>query len=122
MWGHPTPRQGGCRPLDPPRPRGSGRPQCCSPLPACAARAFLGRAALRASALPLARGRGGSLAVPDHLGHGEMAGEVQAVAELSSGDGPLSVRIRPSSLKRDCDRRAMCIGQRSRWTYTRSHA
>ena len=30
----------------------------------------------------------------------------------SSGDGPLSVRIRPSSLKRDCDRRATSTGER----------
>jgi hypothetical protein len=50
--------------------------------------------------------------VSDHLGHGEVAGEVQAVAELSSGDGPLSVRIRPSSLKRDCDRRATSTGEK----------
>jgi hypothetical protein len=41
-----------------------------------------------------------------------MAGEVQAVAKLSSGDGPLSVRIRPSSLKRDCDRRATNTGEK----------
>ena len=33
------------------------------------------------------------------------------VAEISSEDGPLSVRIRPSNLKRDCDRRARDTGE-----------
>jgi len=42
---------GGLPPPGPPAPRGSGRPRCFNSLPACAARAFLGRAALRASAL-----------------------------------------------------------------------
>ena len=36
-------------------------------------------------------------------------GACQAGA-LRSGDGPLSVRVRPSSLKRDCDRRATSTG------------
>ena len=31
---------------------------------------------------------------------------VRVLAGLRSGDGPLSVRVRPSSLKRECDRRA----------------
>ena len=35
-----------------------------------------------------------------------------AAATARSGDGPLSVRVRPSSLKRDCDRRAMSTGER----------
>jgi hypothetical protein len=30
----------------------------------------------------------------------------------SSGDGPLSVRVRPSSLKRDCDRRTTSTGEK----------
>jgi len=34
------------------------------------------------------------------------------LAGLRSGDGPLSVRVRPSSLKRDCDRRATSTGER----------
>ena len=34
----------------------------------------------------------------------------RASAGLRSGDGPLSVRVRPSSLKRDCDRRATSTG------------
>jgi hypothetical protein len=33
------------------------------------------------------------------------AESTRALAELGSGDGPLSVRVRPSSLKHDCDRR-----------------
>jgi hypothetical protein len=32
------------------------------------------------------------------------------LAGLRSGDGPLSVRVRPSSLKRDCDRRTTSTG------------
>ena len=31
--------------------------------------------------------------------------------EPRSGDGPLSVRARPSSLQRDCDRRPTCAGE-----------
>jgi hypothetical protein len=43
------------------------------------------------------------------------AGRIQAksgrvLAGLRSGDGPLSVRVRPSSLKRDCARRATSTG------------
>ena len=34
------------------------------------------------------------------------------LAGLRSGDGPLSIRIRPSSLKRDCDRRTTSTGER----------
>ena len=34
----------------------------------------------------------------------------RVLAGLRSGDGPLSVRVRPSSLKRDCDRRATSTG------------
>jgi hypothetical protein len=34
------------------------------------------------------------------------------VAWLRSGDGPLSVRARPSSIKRDCDRRATSTGEK----------
>ena len=37
--------------------------------------------------------------------YGVVAEGARALAELRSGDGPLSVRIRPSSLKRDCARR-----------------
>jgi hypothetical protein len=33
-------------------------------------------------------------------------------AGLRPGDGPLSVRVRPSSLKRDCDRRATSTGEK----------
>ncbi len=32
--------------------------------------------------------------------------------QLRSGDGPLSVRARPSSIKRDCDRRATSTGEK----------
>ena len=39
-----------------------------------------------------------------------------------SGDGPLSVRARPSSLKHDRDRRATSTGESARRTYTRRHA
>ncbi len=41
----------GLPPPGPPAPMGFGRPRCFTPLPAYAASAFLGRAALRASAL-----------------------------------------------------------------------
>jgi hypothetical protein len=34
------------------------------------------------------------------------------LAGLRSGDGPLSVRARPSSIKRDCDRRTTSTGER----------
>src|SRR5271157_1855361 len=36
----------------------------------------------------------------------------RVVAWLRSGDGPLSVRARPSSIKRDCDRRATNTGEK----------
>ena len=36
----------------------------------------------------------------------------RVLAGLRSGDGPLSVRVRPSSLKRDCDRRTTSTGER----------
>ena len=36
----------------------------------------------------------------------------RVLAGLRSGDSPLSVRARPSSLKRDCDRRATSTGER----------
>ena len=36
----------------------------------------------------------------------------RVVAWLRTGDGPLSVRARPSSLKRDCDRRATSTGEK----------
>ncbi len=35
------------------------------------------------------------------------------VGQLRSGDGPLSVRVRPSSLKRNCDRRTTSTGEKS---------
>lgn len=35
---------------------------------------------------------------------------VKVLAGLRSEDGPLSVRVLPSSLKRDCDRRATSTG------------
>jgi hypothetical protein len=35
---------------------------------------------------------------------GMRAEDARVLAGLRSGDGPLSVRARPSSLKRDCDR------------------
>ena len=34
------------------------------------------------------------------------------LAGLRSGDGPLSIRVRPSSLKHDCDRRTTSTGER----------
>ena len=36
----------------------------------------------------------------------------RVVAWLRSGDGPLSVRARPSSIKRDCDRRTTSTGEK----------
>ena len=45
----------------------------------------------------------------------QMAAEGAGVlAGLRAGDGPLSVRARPSSLKRDCDRRTMSTGGKCR--------
>jgi hypothetical protein len=38
----------------------------------------------------------------------------RVLAGLRSGDGPLSVRVRPSSLKRDCDRGTMSTGEKCR--------
>ena len=38
--------------------------------------------------------------------------EQESGAWLSAGDGPLSVRVRPSSLERDCDRRPTSAGER----------
>ena len=35
--------------------------------------------------------------------------KMKVLAGLGSGDGPLSVRARPSCLKRDCDRRTTSI-------------
>jgi hypothetical protein len=32
--------------------------------------------------------------------------------EVRSGDGPLSVRVRPSNIKHDCDRRTTRTGRR----------
>ena len=43
-----------------------------------------------------------------------MAAEgARVLAGLISGDGPLSVRVRPSSLKRDCGRRTTSTGEKS---------
>ena len=51
-----------------------------------------------------------------------MAAEgARVLAGLISGDGPLSVRVRPSSLKRDRDRRTTSTGESAWSTYTRSH-
>jgi hypothetical protein len=36
----------------------------------------------------------------------------RVLAGLGSGDGPRSIRVRPSSLKRDCDRRTTSIGEK----------
>ncbi len=38
----------------------------------------------------------------------------RVLAGLISGDGPLSVHVRPSSLKRDCDRRTTTTGEKCR--------
>jgi hypothetical protein len=40
-----------------------------------------------------------------------MTAEAKRTGWLRSGDGPLSVRARPSSIKRDCDRRTMSTGR-----------
>ena len=43
------------------------------------------------------------------IGQGEGTQQTEStkvLAALGSGDGPLTVHVRPSSLKRDCDRRA----------------
>ena len=47
------------------------------------------------------------------IGQGEGSQQTEGtkvLAGLRSGDGPLSVRVRPSSLKHDCDRRATSTG------------
>jgi hypothetical protein len=38
--------------------------------------------------------------------------KARTLAGQSAGDGPLSVRVRPSSLKRDCHRRTTSTGER----------
>jgi hypothetical protein len=38
--------------------------------------------------------------------------DARVLAGLRSGDGPLSIRARPSSIKRDCDRRATSTGEK----------
>src|SRR5271165_1228692 len=40
------------------------------------------------------------------------AESARVLAGLRSGDGPRSVRARPSSIKRDCDRRTTSTGER----------
>jgi hypothetical protein len=42
---------------------------------------------------------------------GRRAEDAKVLTGLRSGDGPLSVRARPSSIKRDCDRRATSTGE-----------
>ena len=56
----------------------------------------------------------GLTAFPASGGVGMQAEDARALAGLSSGDGPLSIRVRPSSLKRDCDRRTTSTGEKSR--------
>ena len=51
-----------------------------------------------------------------------MVGKEADKVDVASGDGPLSVRVRPSGLQRDCDRRATSAAEGFRRTYTRSHA
>lgn len=51
-----------------------------------------------------------------------MVGKEADKVDVASGDGPLSVRVRPSGLQRDCDRRATSAVEGFRRTYTRSHA
>ena len=43
---------------------------------------------------------------------GVQAEAARVLAGLRSGDGPLSVRVRPSSLKRNCDRRTTSTGEK----------
>ena len=53
----------------------------------------------------------------DHMAHDDGNGEgAKALTGLRSGDGPLSVRVRPSSLKHDCDRRATSTSEKHRVT------
>src|SRR5262245_26393813 len=47
----------------------------------------------------------------DHLDYEANGEGAKVQTRVRSGDGPLSVRIRPSSLKRDCDRRATSTGE-----------
>ena len=49
------------------------------------------------------------------IGQGEGTQQTEStkvLAALGSGDGPLSVRVRPSSLKHDCTRRATSMGEK----------
>lgn len=47
-------------------------------------------------------------------GEPQRQGRKEALVELRSGNGPLSVRVHPSSPKRDCDRRLTNEGGRCR--------
>ena len=58
----------------------------------------------------------------DHLDHEVNEEDATALTGLRPGDGPLSIRARPSSLKHDCDRRQRAQMESSWSTYTRSHA
>src|ERR1035437_5347894 len=51
-----------------------------------------------------------------------LVGKEAEKVDVASGDDPLSVRVRPSGLQRDCDRRATSAVEGFRRTYTRSHA
>jgi hypothetical protein len=49
---------------------------------------------------------------PDPSGLAALAGKISSLlARLRSGDGPLSLRVRPSSLKHDCDHRTTSTGE-----------
>jgi hypothetical protein len=70
---------------------------------------------LRGTRHPFDGTRAGDTPAPrfdgDHLVHDGAAAEgVTVLAGLRSGDGPLSVRARPFSLKHDCDRRTTSTG------------
>jgi hypothetical protein len=86
--------RGAAAPPGPPLLGAPGRPRCFNPLPARAASVFLGRAALRASAL-----RAGARRFDRRRQCREAA---KGLVGLRSGDGLRSVRVRPSSLKHDC--------------------
>lgn len=53
----------------------------------------------------------GHLSTIKYALNGEHSDRPEVLARLRSGDGPLSVSARPSSLKHDYDRRTMGIGK-----------
>jgi hypothetical protein len=64
----------------------------------------------------------GRVEIPRTIRVGARREGATVLAGLRSGDGPRSVRARPSSIKRDCGRRTTSTGKGAWQTYTQSRA